>query len=555
MRYSLRQFLRIWHIGVILKRYRLDNLFYTAQLPAPVRWLRFFIPAGKDLSELPRGERLRLALQDLGPVYVKFGQILSTRRDLLPPDIADELALLQDQVPPFPGEEAREIIEKALGKPVDEVFASFDTTPLASASIAQVHPARLHDGREAVVKVVRPDIDKQLRKDIDLLKTIARLADKFADKFIEGGARVRPLEVVREFETIVFDELDMQRESANASILRRNFKDSKDLYIPEVYWQWCKQRVMVMERVSGLPIGDIEGLRKHGVNLKKLARRGVRVFYTQVFRDNLFHADMHPGNILVDATNPDDPTFIAMDFGIVASLTPKDLYYISENFMALFNQDYRRVATLHIEAGWVPANTRVDALEAAVRTVGEPNFTRPLNEVSFGKLLFDLFSVARRFQLTIQPQLLMLQKTLLNIEGLGRQLDPDLDIWSVSKPELEAILKEKNSPDKMLHDLREHLPRWLAQAPEIRGLAHNILVRANNEQAAAAHTNDNAASLKREQARWQHKIVQALAGGSLSIAGAILTALEAGPWFLWGYSVPGMVLLVIGGWLILKSLR
>ncbi len=555
MRYSLRQFLRIWHIGVILKRYRLDNLFNTAQLPVPVRWLRFFIPAGKDLSELPRGERLRLALQDLGPVYVKFGQILSTRRDLLPPDIADELALLQDQVPPFPGEEARDIIEKALGKPVDEVFASFDTTPLASASIAQVHPARLHDGREAVVKVVRPDIDKQLRKDIDLLKTIARLADKFADKFIQGGARVRPLEVVCEFETIVFDELDMQRESANASILRRNFKDSKDLYIPEVYWQWCKQRVMVMERVSGLPIGDIDGLREHGVNLKKLARRGVRVFYTQVFRDNLFHADMHPGNILVDATNPDDPTFIAMDFGIVASLTPKDLYYISENFMALFNQDYRRVATLHIEAGWVPANTRVDALEAAVRTVGEPNFTRPLNEVSFGKLLFDLFSVARRFQLTIQPQLLMLQKTLLNIEGLGRQLDPDLDIWSVSKPELEAILKEKNSPDKMLHDLREHLPRWLAQAPEIRGLAHNILVRANNEQAAAAHTNDDAANLKREQARWQHKIVQALAGGSLSIAGAILTALEAGPWFLWGYSVPGMVLLVIGGWLILKSLR
>jgi len=555
MRYSLRQFLRIWHIGVILKRYRLDNLFNTAQLPAPVRWLRFFIPAGKDLSNLPRGERLRLALQDLGPVYVKFGQILSTRRDLLPTDIADELALLQDQVPPFPGEEAREIIEKALGKPVDEIFASFDTKPLASASIAQVHPARLHDGREAVVKVVRPGIDKQLRKDIDLLKTLARLADKFAGRFIPGGARVQPLAVVREFETIVFDELDMQRESANASILRRNFKDSKDLYIPEVYWQWCKQRVMVMERVSGLPIGDIEGLRKHGVNLKKLARRGVRVFYTQVFRDNLFHADMHPGNILVDATDPDEPTFIAMDFGIVASLTPKDLYYISENFMALFNQDYRRVATLHIEAGWVPGNTRVDELEAAVRTVGEPNFTRPMNEVSFGKLLFDLFSVARRFQLTIQPQLLMLQKTLLNIEGLGRQLDPDLEIWSVSKTELETILKEKNSPDKIIHDLREHLPRWLAQAPEVRGLARNILVRANNEQLTAGHTTEDTAGQQREQAAWHRKTLQVLAGGALSIPGAILTALDTGPWFMWGYSVPGMVLLVIGGWLILKSLR
>jgi ubiquinone biosynthesis protein len=548
---SLRQFLRIWHIGVILKRYRLDKLFNTSQLPAPIRWLRVFIPTGKDFSDSPRGERLRMALQDLGPVYVKFGQILSTRRDLLPPDIADELALLQDRVPPFPGEEARDIIEKALGKPVDEVFASFDTRPLASASIAQVHPATLHDGREAVVKVVRPGIDKQLRKDIDLLKTIARLADKF----MQNGAKVQPLEVVREFETVVFDELDMQREAANASILRRNFKDSKDLYIPEVYWQWCKQRVMVMERVSGLPVGDIEGLRKHDVNLKKLARRSVRIFYTQVFRDNLFHADMHPGNILVDATNPDDPTFIAMDFGIVASLSPKDLYYISENFVALFNQDYRGVATLHIEAGWVPANTRVDELEAAVRTVGEPNFTRPLNEVSFGKLLFDLFSVARRFQLTIQPQLLMLQKTLLNIEGLGRQLDPELDIWSVAKPELDAILREKNSPDKIIHELRERLPRWLAQAPEIRGLVHNMLIRVNNEQHAKNSSAENARNPVREQALSGHKTLQALAGGSLSIPGAILTALETGPWFLWGYSVPGLALLTAGGWLIFKSLR
>jgi len=551
MRNSLRQFLRIWHIGVILKRYRLDNLFNTAQLPAPIRWLRVFIPTGKDFSDSPRGERLRLALQDLGPVYVKFGQILSTRRDLLPQDVADELALLQDQVPPFPGEEARKIIEKALGEPVDEVFATFDTKPLASASIAQVHPATLHDGREAVVKVVRPGIDKQLRKDIDLLKTIARLADKF----MQNGAKVQPLEVVREFETVVFDELDMQREAANASILRRNFKNSKDLYIPEVYWQWCKQRVMVMERVSGLPVGDIEGLREHGVNLKKLARRSVRIFYTQVFRDNLFHADMHPGNILVDATNPDDPTFIAMDFGIVASLSPKDLYYISENFVALFNQDYRRVATLHIEAGWVPAYTRVDALEAAVRTVGEPNFTRPLNEVSFGKLLFDLFSVARRFQLTIQPQLLMLQKTLLNIEGLGRQLDPELDIWSVAKPELDAILREKNSPDKIIHELRERLPRWLAQAPEIRGLIHNMLTRVNNEQLAKNSAAEDASTPERDQAVSRQKTLQGLAGGSLSIPGAILTAMEAGPWFLWGYSVPGITLLVIGGWLVFKSLR
>jgi ubiquinone biosynthesis protein len=551
MRHSLRQFLRIWHIGVILKRYRLDNLFSTARLPGPIRWVRVFIPSGKDISALPRGERLRLALQELGPVYVKFGQILSTRRDLLPQDIADELALLQDQVPPFPGEEAREIIEKALGEPVAEVFASFDTTPLASASIAQVHPATLHDGREAVVKVVRPGIAKQLRKDIDLLKSIARLAEKV----LQGGARIQPLKVVREFETVVFDELDMQREAANASILRRNFKDSKDLYIPEVYWQWCKHKVMVMERVSGLPVGDIEVLRSHGVNLKKLARRGVRVFYTQVFRDNLFHADLHPGNILVDATNPDDPTYIAMDFGIVASLSTEDLYYIAENFRALFNQDYRRVAALHIEAGWVPATTRLDELEAAVRTVGEPNFTRPLNEVSFGKVLFDLFQVAHRFQLTLQPQLLMLQKTLLNVEGLARQLDPELDIWGVAKPELETILRAKHNIENVSQELRERLPGWLAQAPEIPGLVHDFLVKANNGQLLTRTASEDAARARSDQLVSRRKISHALAGGSLSIPGAILTAMETGPWFLWGYSVPGMILLAIGGWLIFKALK
>ena len=551
MRHSLRQFMRIWHIGVILKQYRLDELFNINRLPGPIRWIRVFIPGGKDVSGLPRGERLRLALQELGPVYVKFGQILSTRRDLLPLDIADELALLQDRVPPFPGEEARSIIEKALGEPVDTVFASFDTQPLASASIAQVHPATLHDGRKAVVKVVRPGIEKQLRKDIDLLKTIAGIAEKF----MQSGARIQPLEVVREFEGVVFDELDMQREAANASMLRRNFEGSRDLYIPEVYWKWCKRRVMVMERVSGLPVGDIEGLRKHGVNLKKLARRGIRIFYTQVFRDNLFHADMHPGNILVDASNPDDPTFIAMDFGIVASLSPEDLYYIAENFKALFNQNYRRVAALHIDAGWVPATTRLDELEAAVRTVGEPNFTRPLNEVSFGKLLFDLFQVAHRFQLTLQPQLLMLQKTLLNIEGLGRQLDPELDIWSVAKPELETILRERHNLESISQELRERLPGWLAKAPEIPGLVHDFLLKANSGQLLTRTSSEDAALSRHEQFVTRRKILHALAGGSLSIPGAILIAMETGPWFVWGYSTPGIILLALGGWQIFKALR
>jgi len=551
MRHSLRQFLRIWHIGVILKRYRLDELFDKNRLPGPVRWMRVFMPSGKDVSGLPRGERLRLALQDLGPVYVKFGQILSTRRDLLPQDIAEELALLQDQVPPFPGEEARTIIEQALGEPVSEIFASFDTNPLASASIAQVHPATLHDGREAVVKVVRPGIGKQLRKDIDLLAAIAKLAEKF----MHNGANVQPLKVVREFETFVFDELDMQREAANASILRRNFKDSRDLYIPEVYWQWCTRRVMVMERVSGLPVGDIENLKKHGVNLKKLARRGVRVFYTQVFRDNLFHADLHPGNILVDASDPDDPTYIAMDFGIVASLSTKDLYYIAENFKALFNQDYRRVAALHIDAGWVPESTRLEELEAATRSVGEPNFTRPLNEVSFGKVLFDLFQVAHRFQLTLQPQLLMLQKTLLNVEGLARQLDPELDIWGVAKPELETILREKHKLENVSQELRERLPGWLAQAPEIPGLVHDFLVKANNGQLLTRTASEDAARSRQQQRVSRNKVLHVLAGGSLTIPGAIMTAMETGPWFLGGYSVPGLVLLILGGWLVFRALR
>jgi ubiquinone biosynthesis protein len=551
MRHSLRQFLRIWHIGVILKRYRLDELFNTDRLPGPVRWLRVFIPTGKDVSGFPRGERLRLALQELGPVYVKFGQILSTRRDLLPLDIADELALLQDHVPPFPGEQARDIIEKALGEPVDTIFASFDTQPLASASIAQVHPATLHDGRKAVVKVVRPGIEIQLRKDIDLLKAIAHLAEKF----MQSGARIQPHKVVSEFESVVFDELDMQREAANASMLRRNFAGSKDLYIPEVYWQWSKRKVMVMERVSGLPVGDIEGLRQHGVNLKKLARRGIRIFYTQVFRDNLFHADMHPGNILVDASNPDDPTFIAIDFGIVASLSSKDLYYIAENFKALFNQNYRRVASLHIDAGWVPEDTRLDELEAAVRTVGEPNFTRPLNEVSFGKLLFDLFQVAHRFQLTLQPQLLMLQKTLLNIEGLGRQLDPELDIWSVAKPELETILREKHNIGNVSQELRERLPGWLAKAPEIPGLVHEFLAKANSGQLLSRAASEDAAISRREKLQSQRKILRAVAGGSLATPGAILTAMETGPWFLWGYSVAGLILLAAGGWQIFRALR
>jgi ubiquinone biosynthesis protein len=529
----LRQFVRLFHVSATLARYGLDDLLAATHLFRPMRWFRALLP-GKDVSGQPRGARLRMALQELGPVYVKFGQIISTRRDLLPRDVADELSMLQDRVPPFPGAEAQAIIEKSLGKPVEELFAEFDAEPLASASIAQVHPVTLIDGRLAVAKVVRPGIEKQLRRDIDLLKAI---------------------EIVSEFETFVFDELDMQREASNASLLRRNFQDSPDLYIPEIYWPWCKQQVLVMERVAGLPVGNIELLREKGVNLERLARRGLRVFYTQVFRDNLFHADMHPGNILVDAADPQDPTFIALDFGIVASLTPKDLYYISENFMAMFNQDYRRVGELHIEAGWLPPDTRVDELEAAIRTVGEPMFARPLNEISFGELLFKLFKVAHRFHLTLQPQLIMLQKTLLNIEGLGRELYPELDIWAVAKPELETILREKHSVEHAAQDFRSRLPAWLSQAPEMPGLIHDYLVKASHGQLVTRIASEDLAAIRQEHKDSHRKTILTLAAGAFVISGSFLTAMETGPWYLWGLSAPGLVMIALGGWIFARALR
>jgi len=548
---ALRQFLSLLRISAILARYGLDDLLRATHLYRPMGWVTRLVPGAREASHKPRGERLRLALQELGPVYVKFGQILSTRRDLLPRDVADELALLQDRVPPFPGEEAKAIVERALRRPVEACFARFDIQPLASASIAQVHPAELPDGREVVVKVVRPGIEAQLHRDVDLLKTVARLAERYW----EGGQRVHPLEIVREFETFVFDELDMQREAANASSLRRNFRDSPYLYIPEVHWPLCKQDVMVMERVEGIPAGDLEALRAAGVDLPKLAVRGVRVFYQQVFRDNLFHADMHPGNILVDATDPADPTWIALDFGIVASLTPDDLYYISENFLALFRRDYRRVAQLHLDARWVPEDTRIDELEAAVRTVGEPNFTRPLNEVSFGELLFKLFKVARRFNLDIQPQLIMLQKTLLNIEGLGRDLYPELDIWGVAKPELEQILKEKYSVQHVAKDLRQQLPLWIAQAPDMPNLLRDYLAKAVKGELQTRIASEDLARLRAEHAVSHRRTLGVLAAGAIGIAGAVLTGLETGPWFLGGLSVLGLALMVVSAVVFFRSAR
>jgi ubiquinone biosynthesis protein len=547
---TLRQFPRLLKISAILSRYRLDEFLEATHLYRPMRLLRVLAPWGaRGVADKPRGERLRLALQEMGPIYVKFGQIISTRRDLVAPDIADELALLQDRVPPFPGEQARDIVEQALQKPVTELFGSFNLQPLASASIAQVHEATLPDGREVVVKVVRPGIRQQIRRDINLLMVIARLAEKYW----EGGQRVKPPEFVREFETFVFDELDMNREAANASALRRNFEDSSELYIPEIHWAYCKEQVLVMERIHGIPISDIEALHEAGVNMEKLAHTGIRVFYTQVFRDNLFHADMHPGNIFVDASDPENPSYIALDFGIVASLTPQDLYYISENFLALFNRDYFRVAQLHQEAGWVPHDTRLEELEASVRAVGEPNFSRPLNQISFGELMLRLFQVAYRFKLNIQPQLIMLQKTLLNIEGLGRELHPELDVMAVSKPELERVLREKHGLDHAAKDLRERLPGWLSQAPDMPGLLYDYLKQATEGKLVSRIDSRDLEQLRQNEERANRRSVRSISGAGLFFGGAVLVGLEAGPWMVSGVSLAGLAPLVIGAWLLIRA--
>src|SRR5690625_3672727 len=419
--HRLRTALCLPGMGATLAASRLEGLRAGVRplgFAGAVRWLRW---GRRGVRELSRGHRLGLALQDLGPIYVKLGQIISTRRDLLPADIADHLAGLQDDVPPFDSDQARAIIERELKAPVDELFDEFDDAPLASASIAQVHAARLKDGRSVVVKVVRPGIEKQVRRDIDLLRSLARLIRRYHPE----GERIRPDDIVAEFERVIVRELDMRAEAASATLLKNNFEHSADLYIPEIHWSLTARKVLVMEHVRGVPAGDIEQLKARGVDLGRLARRCIRIFYGQVFRDNLFHADMHPGNLLVDVSRPDDPGWIALDFGIVESLTPTDLYYIGENFLAILNRDFRRVAELHVEAGWVPADTRIDELTAAARTVGEPNFTRPLEEVSFAEMVMELFSVARQFKLTLQPQLIMLQNTLLNIRSEERRVEKE----------------------------------------------------------------------------------------------------------------------------------
>ncbi|HEU4669783.1 MAG TPA: ubiquinone biosynthesis regulatory protein kinase UbiB [Dyella sp.] len=469
---SLAVLPRLMRVASVLLAWRLDEIVSSTHLFRPLKLVRpLFGKPRPDVRSLSRGARLRGALTELGPIFVKAGQVLSTRRDLVPPDIADELALLQDQVPPFPGSEARAIVERELRQPVATLFARFDEAALASASIAQVHAATLRDGREVVVKVLRPDIERRIARDVALLCSLGELAERWHP----AADKIRPMEVVAEVEKMLENELDLQREGASASLLKRNFASGVDLYVPAVEWDFTTERVLTLERVYGVSCDDVEAIDAAGVDRKALAVKGVRVFYEQVFRDNFFHADAHPGNVWVDLTRTAEPRFIALDFGIMGSLPEADQYWLAQNFIALFERDYFRIAQLHIDAGWMPAHLRVDELAAAVRTVCEPYFTRPLSQISLAELVIKLFRTAQKFELTLQPQLILLQKTLLNIEGVGRRLDPDIDIWAVAHPVLERILRERYSLRRTLRAARKRLPEWIHAAPQLPELVRDAL--------------------------------------------------------------------------------
>ncbi|HEU0277536.1 MAG TPA: AarF/UbiB family protein [Rhodanobacteraceae bacterium] len=551
----------------------------------PLRWLRALLPRPRrHIAALPRGARLRLALTELGPIWVKAGQVLSTRRDLIPEDVADELARLQDDVPPFPGAEARAIVEAELGKPIGQLYASFDETPLASASIAQVHAARLllpspsgrgvggegddagpasapspgaarHPlprggegetdppatvrsvGREVVVKVLRPNVARNIDRNLELLQALARLVERWHPQ----ADKLRPRDVYDEIAKTLHHELNLQNEGANASLLRRNFQDSRDLYVPEIIWSHTGEKVLTMERVRGIPADDVAAIEAAGIDRRVLAKKGVRLFYEQVFRDNFFHADAHPGNIWVDPTRTTDPRFIALDFGIMGSLPDEDQYWLAENFIAMFERNYRRIAELHLQAGWMPKHIRVDELEAAVRTVCEPYFTRPLSEISLAEVVARLFSTARKFELTLQPQLILLQKTLLNVEGLGRQLDPDIDIWSVAQPVLKRILADRYSLRHALKEIRKRVPEWLRIAPLFPEKVHaalTALAEGNGPLEVGEHELEHLHMLAREI---QRRILAATFGGALLVGAALILALapRLGFW-------PPLALTVVG---------
>jgi ubiquinone biosynthesis protein len=535
----LRLVLRLLAIQRVLFRHGLDELIVSTHLLRPFRFLLYLWPFhwfARDRSQ-PRGVRIREALQDLGPIYVKFGQSLSTRQDLLPPDIGAELAKLQDQVPPFPAAQAMAEVERAYGRPASTVFAEFEPEALAAASIAQVHAARLRSGEEVVVKVLRPAIRQQIERDLEVLYSFAHLAERYwAD-----GRRLRPVALVGEYEKTIIHELDLMREAANAAQLRRNFAGDPRIYVPAVHWDYCRPGVMVMERIRGIPVDDMAALRAARVNIPKLAANGVAIFFTQVFRDNFFHADMHPGNIFVDATNPENPRYCAVDFGIVGTLDDTDRRYLAENFLAFFEHDYRRVAQLHVDSAWVPPGTRVDELESAVRTVCEPIVHKPLKEISFGHVLLRLFQIARQFDMEVQPQLMLLQKTLVQIEGLGRTLYPDLDIWETGKPVLKAWMRDQSGLRATLGRLRHELPDLRYTLERLPAAARRFVEQATAPPAPAPRP-DRRLSYERSR-----RLYALTAGAVLSVTGAILLGLKADPWWLgWLVGAAGLASLWSG---------
>lgn len=498
MWYALRQCRRLLHIYWIVLSYGLDEFLRRVpylKLFGVIRYTNLYRFRHRHLS---RGVRLRLALQALGPIFVKFGQTLSTRRDLLPEDIANQLAQLQDKVPAFSSVFAKKMIEQALGKNVSELFKIFLDKPLAAASIAQVHEATLWSGEEVVVKVLRPNIHQLIDRDVDLLYFLARAFEKH----IKGAERLRLVEVVREFDQIIHDELDLQREASNAAELKRNFTGSDLLYVPTVYWDYVRQNVLVMERIDGIPVSDVAALTARGINLQALAERGVEIFFTQVFRDSFFHADMHPGNIFVDPNFLEAPRYLGVDFGIMGTLSKEDQRYLAENLWAFFHRDYHRVAVLHIASGWVPSDTRVDQFETAIRAVCDPIFQKPLKDISFGQLLLKFFQTARRFNMVVQPQLVLLQKTLFNVEGLGRQLYPDLDLWVTAKPFLEKWMKQQMGFSNMFERIRNNLPFWLEKLPDMPDVLYRYLSSSNHAGAASAQ---DVLSLKKEIVHLQRK--------------------------------------------------
>jgi ubiquinone biosynthesis protein len=533
---KLRVALRLLEIQRVLLKHGLDDYVRATHLYRPLRFVLYCSPGVwlERRRQGARGERLRLALQELGPIFVKFGQAVSTRRDLLPGDIADELAKLQDRVPPFDGRVARAHIETSLGKPVTEVFAAFEEAPLAAASIAQVHAARLPDGKEVVVKVLRPGMRAVIERDLEVLHALADLAQRYWSE----GRRLKPRELVAEYQKTVLDELDLMREAANASQLKRNFAGSELLYVPEVHWDYCRTDVMVMERIRGVPISDMAALRAAGTDIARLAENGVRIFFTQVFRHNFFHGDMHPGNIFVLIGDPRRPRYAAVDFGIVGTLDPRDQHYLAENFLAVFDRDYRRVAQLHLESGWVPAGTRIDEMESAVRTVCEPIFDRPLKDISFGRILLRLFEISRRFDMQIQPQLLLLQKTLLNVEGLGRELYPELDIWSTASPILREWMRERTSFGALVKSIRAHAPEIL---DAVRGIP--ALLAAQVRRGPAAEPAPPALDLAelREELREQGRRRDLVTLGAALLVGGLFWLAVSG-----GHGTPGWALVAAG---------